>query len=287
MSSRAPAAAGQNESPDASRHPRTPWLVRVLLLAVVAISAWAATDLAARASGRVQPLACPARVLFHVPKNDWAPANRELAPKGAAVLRLCGYPGANSAVPLQLERARLVSDERLVSHLVDEFDALPPYPKAGLFCALDDSSQVLALLAYPGGQQVTVALDETGCNRVTNGDVVRIASGYANTPVGPRLVAELRALAAPLRGDARVAGLIRLCGGPAPSRCFSQDATVTVLDAQGQVVATAKSSHARFAFSLPPGTYSLIASTGGVRGERKVVLKADRTVQATIVVPIF
>jgi hypothetical protein len=141
-------------------------------------------------------------VLFHVPKNDWAPASRELAPKGAAALSLCGYPGANGAVPLQLERSRLLTSERLVTHLADEFDALPPYPDVQFHCPMDDGSQVLALLAYPGGRQVMVALDETGCNRVTNGDVVRIASGYNNTPVGPRLVAELKALwnAPALRG---------------------------------------------------------------------------------------
>jgi hypothetical protein len=256
------------------------------IVAVVAMFAWSATNIAAQASVSVQPVSCPPRVLFHVPKNDWAPASQELAPKGAAAVRLCGYPGVNGAVPLQLERSRLLTGERLVTSLVDEFDALPPYPKASLFCGLDDGSQVLALLAYPGGRQVTVALDETGCNRVTNGDVVRIASGYGNTPVGPRLVAELKALAALLRGDAHVSGLVRLCGGPAPGRCFSQDATVTVLDAQGQVVATGKTSQARFSFSLPPGTYTLVARTGGTRGQRKVVLKANQTVQANIVIPI-
>jgi hypothetical protein len=269
--------------PDASRRPRASRLLRGLILVVVAM---AATNVAARAAASVQPLSCPPRVLFHVPTNDWAPASEELAPRGAAALRLCGYAGLNGAAPLQLERSRLLTGAGLVTHLVDEFDALPPYPKASLFCGLDDGSQVLALLAYPGGRRVTVEVDETGCNRVTNGDVARIASGYGNTPVGPRLVAELRALTAPVRGDAQVAGLIRLCGGPAPSRCLSQDATVTVLDSQGQVVAAAKTRQARLAFSLPPGTYSLIATTGGARGERTAVLKADRTVHANIVVPI-
>ena len=285
MLGRAP-AAGRNERGDASRRARASWLSRGLLLAFVLMAASPATELAARAAGSVQPAAWPARMLSGVAKNAWAPASQELAPQGAVVLRLCGYPGANSAVPLQLERSRLLTGERLVTSLVDEFDALPPYPKASLFCGLDDGSQVLALLAYPGGRQVTVALDETGCNRVTNGDVVRIASGYSDTPVGPHLVAELKALAAPVHGDAHVSGLVRLCGGPAPSRCFPQDATVTVLAAQGQVVATGKTSQARFSFSLPPGTYTLVARTGGTRGQRKVVLKANQTVQANIVIPI-
>lgn len=254
--------------------------------AVLALIALAAAGVGARAAASAQPLPCPARALPHVAKNGWAPASEELAPRGAAALRLCGYAGLNGAAPLALERSRLLSGGGLVTHLVDELDALPPYPKAQLFCTLDDGSQVLALFAYPGGRRVTVAVDETGCNRVTNGDLARIASGYDNTPVGPRLVAELRALTAPVSGDAHVAGLIRLCGGPAPSRCVSQDATVTVLDSHGQVVVAAKTREARFALSLPPGTYSLVATTGGATGERTVVLVAHRTVNANIVVPI-
>jgi hypothetical protein len=194
----------------------------------------------------------------------------------------------NGATPLRLERSRLVADTKLVTHLVDEFDALPPYPRGVAFsCPSDDGSQVLALLAYPHGQRVTVAVEETGCEVATNGDVGRLANGYGNTPVGPRLVAELKALTAP--GDGHVSGLVRLCGGPAVkgrARCFSQNGTVTVFNAQGQVAATAKTSHARFSFSLPPGTYALIATTGGARGQRKVVLTANQTVQANIVVPI-
>ncbi|MGD0386993.1 MAG: carboxypeptidase-like regulatory domain-containing protein [Solirubrobacteraceae bacterium] len=255
--------------------------------AVLAVLALAATGVGARAAASVKPASCPARVLRQVPANDWAPARAQLAPHGAAVLRLCGYAGLNGAAPLALERTLLVSDGGLIAHLVDEFDALPPYPKAGLFCPLDDGSQVLALLTYPGGRRVTVALDETGCNRVSNGDVVRIASGYDNTPVGPRLVAELRALTAPVSGDAHVTGLIRLCGGPAPSRCAFEDGTVTVLDSHGQVVAATRTRHARFALSLPPGTYSLVAVAGGAHGRRTVVLEADHTVNATVVVPII
>jgi len=247
---------------------------------------FATANVAARASGGVQPPSCPSRTLSAVPRNAWTPAGQELAPTGAAAVRLCGYAGLNGTVPLLLERSRLLTDETLVTKLVDEFDALPPDPKAVQFCPLDDGSQVLALLAYPGGREVTVAVAETGCNQVSNGDLVRTADGYGNTPVGPRLVAELKVLAAPFRGDARVSGLVRLCGGPAPARCFSQDATIAALDAQGQVVSTGRTSEARFSLSLPPGSYTLVASTGGTRGERHVVLHANKTVQVNIVIAV-
>jgi hypothetical protein len=48
-------------------------------------------------------------------------------------------------------------------------------------CPADDGSQILALLAYPNGSQVTIGVELTGCQRVTNGDPVRIANGHLLT----------------------------------------------------------------------------------------------------------
>ncbi len=165
------------------------------LFACIILLVIAATAVAARASASVAPPEFPARVLPDVPRNGWAAAREELAPKGASALRLCRYAGANAPSALKLARSRLVTDPSLLTHLVDELDALPPFPDLPFACPMDDGSQILALLRYPHGQSVTVAFDETGCNRVTNGDVVRIANGYGNA-VGPRLVAELKSLTA-------------------------------------------------------------------------------------------
>lgn len=292
MSSRMGATAGPGERRHGVPGGRSSWLAACLILAAIAASAWAAAGFTARDGHSAKPASCPPRVLWHVPENDWTAARRELAPKGASALRLCRYSGLNDAAPLRLERSRLVTDQRLLTHLIDEFDALPPYPRGVAFaCPSDDGSQLLALLDYPHGQRVTVAVDETGCQVVTNGDVGRLADGYGNTRVGPRLLAELNKLTAPAVADAHVMGVIRLCGGPfaqgrASTRCSSQDGTVTVVDSQGRVAATARTSHARFSLSLPPGTCTLIAETGGTRGQRTVVLTANRTVQANIVIPV-
>ena len=207
-------------------------------------------------------------------------------PQGPGALRLCRYLGANTSLPLSLARSRLVTQPTLVAHLVNEFDTLPPYPKQTFFCPLDDGSQILALLVYSDGERVTVALDRTGCRRVTNGDLVRIANGYHDTPVAERLNTELWKLTAPVSGGAHVNGLVRLCGGPAPSRCVTQNATVTVLNAAGEVVAAEATTHARFSFSLPSGTYTLVATSGGARGQRTVVLTGDHTLRANVTVPI-
>jgi len=71
----------------------------------------------------------------------------------------------------------------------------------------------------------------------------------------------------------RVTGLIRLCGGPPPGRCFLQDGTAYVLGARHRVVARQETRHARFSFLLLPGEYTLVAKTGGARGQRPIVIK--------------
>jgi hypothetical protein len=86
--------------------------------------------------------------------------------------------------------------------------------------------------------------------------------------------------------NARVIGVIRLCGGPFPGRCFTQDGSVFVLDSKHKVVASQHTRHAYFSFVLRPGDYKLVAKTGGTRVERSVVAKAHRTVHASIVIAV-
>jgi hypothetical protein len=85
----------------------------------------------------------------------------------------------------------------------------------------------------------------------------------------------------------RVTGLIRLCGGPAPGRCFSQDGTAYIVLGPGhRVMASQKTQHARFSFSLPPGHYTVVAKTGGTRGQRPIVIKANQVLRANVVIAI-
>jgi hypothetical protein len=277
---------GAPERCEASGGRRRRWRV----VAGVCLSLVVPAVLASASGGAVlaeQPSACPQRALTKVPVNGWAAARRELVPKGPTALWLCRYPGLGTSVALGLGRSRQVTETGLIAQLAGEFDTLPPYPGLTYRCPLDDGSQILALLRYAGGERVTVALATTGCRRVTNGDLVRVASGYHDTPVAQRLDAELSTLTAAASGDARVTGLVRLCGGPAPSRCATQNETVTALDGAGEVVAAVATTHARFSFSLPPGTYTLLVTTGLARGRRTVVLTAGRTTHANIVVPLI
>ena len=84
----------------------------------------------------------------------------------------------------------------------------------------------------------------------------------------------------------RVTGLIRLCGGPAPGRCFSQNGEVSVVAAGELVVAKQETRDARFSFLLVPGKYTLVATTGGAQRERKIVVKAHRLLRANVVIPV-
>jgi hypothetical protein len=86
--------------------------------------------------------------------------------------------------------------------------------------------------------------------------------------------------------DGRVTGSIRLCGGPAPGRCFDQDGTVSVLGRHDRLVATQRAVHAHFAFALPAGSYTLVARTGGTRGQRQVRIKAGRTLRVNVVIAV-
>jgi hypothetical protein len=65
----------------------------------------------------------------------------------------------------------------LVARLVRELDTLPAIsPGPPIPCSSDDASQIVALLGYPNGRRVTIAIGLTGCTFVTNGSVSRLAS---------------------------------------------------------------------------------------------------------------
>jgi hypothetical protein len=87
----------------------------------------------------------------------------------------------------------LITSPTLIADISDEMDALKPFPKS-INCSSDDGSLILALLAYPG-HQLTVEVDRSGCQGVSNGDVTRIANGY-QTPAEPELERQLNALLA-------------------------------------------------------------------------------------------
>ena len=109
---------------------------------------------------------------------------------------MCRYSGLNAHPRLTLVDSRLLESRSLVHQLVSEFDRLPSLSGA-VACPNDDLSQILAVLAYPAGRQVTITVGLTGCTLVTNGTVHRTAAGIGSPPAfGPQLLAQLEHLVA-------------------------------------------------------------------------------------------
>jgi hypothetical protein len=158
-----------------------------LPLAALAV-AFAAAQAAATAPSAPR---CPAHSISNVATNRWAPARRELLPPGASALRLCRFNGLVGTGEPKLAGSREITSAAQIAQLTHDLDALPPYPKLALPCPLDNGAQVDVLAAFPGGQRVTVSYDSTGCNRVTNGDIVSIANGYKDEALAARLRREL------------------------------------------------------------------------------------------------
>jgi hypothetical protein len=161
-------------------------LIAVSLAALAVAGAAAAAAPAAPAAPR-----CPAHSIATVAPNSWTPARRKLLPAGAGALRLCRYNGLVGTSRPKLAGSREISSAAQIAQLTHDLDALPPYPKLALPCPLDNGAQVDVLAAFPGAQRVTVSYDSTGCNRVTNGDVVSIANGYKDEALAARLRREL------------------------------------------------------------------------------------------------
>ena len=173
----------------------------VLAIAVV-LTAWAvlagcgsSSTSSGRPPGReALPAPCSTKPPSRVPVERWSAARAELAPPGASAIRLCRYSGLNAHPRLTLVGSRLLESRNLVQQLVSEFDRLPSLTGA-VACPADDLSQVLAVLTYPAGHQVTITVGLTGCALVTNGSGHRSAAGIGSPrPFGPQLVAQLERL---------------------------------------------------------------------------------------------
>jgi len=138
-----------------------------------------------------EPTRCPTTGPPHVAANAWAPALKQLAPAGASAIRLCGYDGLNATPRFKLAASSLIRSRKVVDEIVSELDALPPLRPGVFACPEDDGSQIVALLAYTNGHEVTISASVTGCSVLSNGDVTRTAD---DGPPGPRLMAQLERL---------------------------------------------------------------------------------------------
>lgn len=145
------------------------------------------TDLRQPASG------CLRRPPTRLAPEVWPPARARLAPRGARSIQLCRYSGLNAHPALALDRMRLLRTPPVLERLTRQLDLLPAPPRGPVACPSDDESQIVLTLRYPDGHAVPVDLELTGCRMVTNGTVLRTASGFGPRPsLGPQLIGLLQ-----------------------------------------------------------------------------------------------
>ena len=210
-------------------------------------------------------------------------AKKVLVPRGATSLTVCRYNGMNAvgdAPQFALRGVGVTADHATIARLVDELDALKP-ARGAYNCPMDDDSQDVASFGYASGPSVVVTVGTNGCNNVTNGHVRRLG-------LGKPVVAQLSALAQPINTFkwATVAGRVRLCGGPAPGRCWFQKeaypyaSRAVAVNSSGLWVAMAQLSHNRFRFTIAaPGSYRFELMGSG-QHLNTVIARTKASVQA-------
>lgn len=112
--------------------------------------------------------------------NAWPVAEQQLAPAEPSAIRLCRYSGLNDQPTVHghprdvLLSSRLITDQKLISSLVQQWDELERPGPGAVACPNDQGRVVTALLSYPNGRHVTVATSYTGCEWASNGDVAGV-----------------------------------------------------------------------------------------------------------------
>jgi hypothetical protein len=124
------------------------------------------------------PAACATKSpLRRLPHEGRTAIPRALAPPGAVAVRLCRYSGYNERPRLALVGSRLIEDPRTIPRFVSELSDLPRRPRVVNFGCSPGDAQIVALLAYPGSQRVTIWVQVQGCRTVSNGSQYREGGG--------------------------------------------------------------------------------------------------------------
>jgi hypothetical protein len=100
------------------------------------------------------------------------------------------------------------------------------------------------------------------------------------TCLGISAVGAIPAVAGTNGRSARVVGRIERCG--ALPGCGPTNARVTIRNSDGHQVAAERTKHARFAFTVLPGRYTIVATLDGDHTGRPVHLTANNTTRANI-----
>lgn len=230
-------------------------------------------------------------------------ADVSLVPKGAVTLTICSYNGINAtrATPqFGLSGIGDTNGRRTLARITEELDAIrPATPDASYHCPNDDASEAILYFGYRSGPGDVVTVGLRGCNTVTNTAKQTISvPNAAPTPhylaLGAPVIGQITALAKTVEGLkwATVVGHLRLCGGPAPSRCYIEsydnDDRVVVHAASDPWIAMAQMIRGRFRFRVAgSGTYTFAFYAGNTLVKRlRARVTAGRTTKVVFLISI-
>lgn len=246
---------------------------------------------------------CPTRAPRRLRSSRRGP-NVTLVPSGTDQLLLCRYdgpfggPDARIAHRFRLVAQRLIVDRHEATNLAGALNRLPRLPSGvGRECG-QEGPTIVAFFRYPSGPSDPVSVQLAGCLTATNGHLTTEAA------VGDfldKLDALIHAAPAPghptgSAGTATIAGYVRLCGGPAPGRCFgstiggcapdgcSRSDRVVAIDAAGDVIAQQwlryPYPNGRFRLQVPPGQYVVELLADGPRIHDRLMQTKGATARA-------
>lgn len=230
-------------------------------------------------------------------------ADSLLVPRGAVAVTICFYNGMNAtpATPqFGLSGIGVTNRARTLARLTRELDAIRAVkPGASYHCPFDDASEAILNFGYRSGPGDVVTVGMRGCNTLTNMAMQTIsypdrASIPHHLALGAPVIQQIAALARPVRDQrwATVVGHLRLCGGPAPGRCYVEndgnDDRVVVHAAGDPWIAMAQIEHGRFHFRVAAsGVYTFAFYTGNtlVKKQRARVT-VGHTTRVVFLIPI-
>jgi hypothetical protein len=232
-------------------------------LAIVIAASVSAASRAAPRSGTASPCA------QHEPLSVTSArtgARTALVPGGAVQVLLCRYDGLNDKPRLSLVGHTLITDESAVVGLAGQLNAL--HELGNVTCPADFGDAIVAYFGYGADPDDPVSIGLSGCETVTNGQLTQTASGSNVVPRLEKLVP--RTSGPPPARNATISGYVRLCGGPAPGRCWNgaigtcspgrgcvTTDRIAAIDDGGAIVGRARLHRGRFTVKVPAGRYTI------------------------------
>jgi hypothetical protein len=92
------------------------------------------------------------------------------------------YGGLNDRPPLGLIASVQISDSAAIKRLIRELNALPAFPKSGMFCPFADGSYFALVFTYRDGASTTVKVEANGCRGVFVGGSEQAVAWAVQSP---------------------------------------------------------------------------------------------------------